>query len=188
MIELHVGIGGKELMMRFFCATIALILSLAAVSGEAQEHRQGVRIVTRTRLQVLFADLERQWLEAVQQQKQAPLNSLLSDDFQVWTPTPPGEPIPREDWWKKAVARKLQSFELHQLAVRGVSPEISLASFVLTERLGDAGKTRTEEHFVVDVWVKTGDSWRCTDRYWWDVGSVAVAGTPKPDVKPTGKE
>jgi hypothetical protein len=167
----------------------SLLLSLSLIAS-AQDQTRAHRIVTRTRLQVVFSDLESQWLKAVQRKDEATLNRALSEGFQVWTPAPPGDPIPREDWQKKAFARKLQSFQLHQMAVRAVAPEVSVASFVLTEIFDQAGKTQTEDHFVVDVWTKSGDGdqWRCTDRYSWEVSGVPHPAGAKPDVKPSGKQ
>jgi ketosteroid isomerase-like protein len=169
---------------------ILLVWFAVSLGASAQEHHQGQRIVTRTRLQVLFSDLEDQWLKAIQQKDAPSLDRLLSEDFQVWTPTPPGSPMPREDWQTAAFGRKLRSFEYHQLAVRSASPEIAIASFVLTETFDQAGKSVSEDHFVVDVWAKNGegDNWRCTDRYWWKVSGASHPAGSKPGVKPSGKE
>ena len=110
--------------------------------------------------------------------------------FQVWTAAPPGDPTPHEVWQKQAFGRTLQSFRLRQLAVRAVSPEVSIASFVLSETFGQAGKPQTEDSFVVDVWVKNGDddTWKCTDRYVSAVTGGAHAAGLKKGVRPTGKE
>jgi ketosteroid isomerase-like protein len=162
----------------WFMLVVLLLCTISATSA------QSPRIITRTRLQAIFSDLEGQWLKAIQNKDEAALDQLLADGFEVWTPTQ-GDPIPREDWAKKAFARKLQSFQLRQLAVRGVDPEVSVANFILTETFDEAGKSQSEDYFVIDLWVKDGDSWRCTDRYW----SRVPGGPPaKRDVKPTGKE
>ena len=126
----------------------------------------------------------------MQQKDTATLHRLLDDAFQVWTAAPPGDPLPREEWEKRVFGRNLRSSELRQLAVRAVTPEVSVASFVLSETFDQGGKPRTEAHFVVDVWVKTGDgdTWKCTDRYMSVVtGLTPLVGTKK-HVKPTGKE
>ena len=174
----------------FAVAVIVLFASLhMSIPASGQEHRQGQRIVTRTRLQVLFSDLEGKWLKAIQDKDQGTLNRLLPDEFQVWTPAPPGSPIAREDWLKSALARKLQSFQFRQMAVRSVSSETSIASFVLTETFQKAGKPQSEEHFIVDVWMKSpgSEDWKCTDRYSWELGQV-----PNPpdtqEAKPSGKQ
>lgn len=155
----------------------------------AQNQPRSRQIVTQTRLQVLFSDLESQWLKAVQQKDEATLNRILADDFEVWAPEAPGDPIPREDWLKKAFASKLQSFRLRQMAVRSASPEIAIASFVLSETLNRAGPPQTQNHFVVDVWAKggEGDNWRCTDRYVSVVSGADHRGS-KTGAKSTGKE
>lgn len=166
------------------CLRIISVVLVLVCLLSAQE--TGRRIVTRTRLQVLFSDLETQWLEAVQQGDKAALNRLLSEEFEVWTPAPPGDPIPREDWQAQAFARPPQSFQLGQMAVRAVSADISVASFRLTETFGSGPEARHEAYFVVDVWTKvgSGDDWRCTDRY---LSRVADEG-PKSELKPSGKE
>jgi hypothetical protein len=45
-------------------------------------------VVTKTRLQVLFADLENQWLKAVQAKDKPSMDKLLAESFEVWTPYP----------------------------------------------------------------------------------------------------
>src|SRR5690348_4775429 len=106
------------------------ILLLAAVSLTAFAQQTPRRIVTKTRLQVVFGDLETQWLNAVQTKDKSALNILLSDSFEVWTPTQSG-PIPLEDWKQDAFAHRPTAFEIRQIAVRGVSDDVSVVSFVL---------------------------------------------------------
>ena len=169
--------------------TVLVLLFALGFSALAQDQPRSRQIVTQTRLQVLFSDLESQWLKAVQDKDEATLNRILAEDFEVWTPGPPGDPVPRDDWLKEAFASKLQSFRLRQMAVRPASPEISIASFVLSETLDRAGQPRTQNHFVVDVWTKSGerDNWRCTDRYI-SVVSGATHSGGKDDAKPTGRD
>ena len=173
----------KKLLV-FFCCIVA---SALAQNGPAQTAPAPPRIVTRTRLQVVFSQLETQWLKAVQAKDKAGLNKLLAEDFEVWTAASPGEPLPREDWQTAALARKLVSFRIRQMAVRSVRPDVAVASFVLTETFDEAGTAREESHFVVDVWTSSGgDNWRCTDRYWSESSAAGKAATQ--EIKPTGKQ
>lgn len=168
---------------------IVMLLSALTLPSPAQEHRQGQRIVTRTRLQVVFGELEGQWLKAIRDKDEAALNRVLADGFEVWTAAPPGSPTPRADWQPSAFASKLESFGMRQLGVRAVSPDVSVAHFVLTETFDQGGKPRTEEYFVVDVWTKVGegDNWRCTDRYLSKLSMLSHPISAKPSVKPDGK-
>jgi len=157
-----------------------LILVAVATQATAQG---GQRIVTRTRLQVLFSDLESKWLSAVQARDSKALDSLQAEAFEVWSPTAP-DPIPLEDSRKQAFSRKLQSFRLEQLAVRAVRDDVAVVSFVLQQIFDANGKAQNERQFVVDVWERKGDSWQCSDRYISDMSGVLPAG----DVKPDGKQ
>jgi len=187
---MSVWIPEEELVAMQRAVAVLLLLCALSVVGVAQPQRGESRTVTRTRLQVLFADLEAQWSQAVQQQDAAALDRLLDEAFQVWTAIPPGDPMPRQEWEQHVFGRHLRSSELRQLAVRAVTQEVSIASFVLHETFDQGGKPRTEDHFVVDVWVKTGDNdiWKCTDRYMSAVTGFAPRGGPKKPVQPTGKE
>ena len=171
---------------------VALLAAFVALQGTvaAQPQPGTVRTVTRTRLQVLFTALEEQWAQAVQQHDTATVHRLLDEAFQVWTAAPPGDPLPREEWEKRVFRRPLRSSALRQVAVRAVTPEVAVVSFVLSETFDQGGKPRTEDHFVVDVWVKTGDgdTWKCTDRYLSAVTGFPPLGSPKKQMKPTGKE
>ena len=176
-------------MKKNIIVIVLLILCTFNLPSSGQAHRQGQLVVTRTRLQVVFGELEGQWLKAIQGKDETTLNRILADEFSLWTPAPPGSPVPRTDWQTAAFGRKLQSFGMRQLAVRSVTPEISVANFELSETFDQGGVPRTEEHFVVDVWVKSGegDNWRCTDRYDSRLSTFTRPMTSQPGVKPDGK-
>ena len=157
---------------------------VAAAQGQAARQAPG-RIVTTTRLVAIFSQLEHDLLKGIQQEDHQVLDRLLSDEFQVWTPLPPGEPVPREDWLARFWRHKLQSFRVRQTAVRGLTDDISVASFVLTETVVE-GTPKNHDYFIVDVWTKYGDSWRLSDRYESPVSAAATGGTG--DKRPTGKD
>lgn len=147
----------------------------------ASAQRAPGRIVTKTRLQVLFGELETQWLEAVQAKDTVGLGKLLADSFEIWTPTQ-SDPIPLADWRQRAFARPPKSFDIRQIAVRGVTDDVSVVSFVLQQTFAD--NAASENHFVVDIWKKENDGWRCTDRYL----AEAPRSKPVPDIRPDGKQ
>src|SRR5205823_11350329 len=109
----------------FVLATILLAVTAAAQSPAGKQ-----RIVTTTRLVAIFSDLERQLMSAVQQKDDVKTQQFLSDDFAVWTPQPPGDPIPQEDWLASEKRKQPTSFRIHQMAVQSLG-EYAAVSFVL---------------------------------------------------------
>jgi hypothetical protein len=138
------------------------------------------RIVTTTRLVAVFSELEESTFKAAQQNDLATLHRVLSDEFEVWTPEPPGQPIPGEDWLKKMAADKVQSFRFRQMAVRSLGDDISVVSFVLTEV-----STTPKSYFIVDVWTRSDGSWRLRDRY--QSRALAETRAPAVDKPPSGR-
>jgi hypothetical protein len=128
--------------------------------------------------------MENQWFEAMQQKKSADLDKLLDEEFQVWTPMVAG-PTPRETWQQYAFARTLQSIKIRQMAVRSITDDNAVVSFLANESVQSAGKPAAEEYFVVDLWSKKSGHWLCTDRY---VSPVAGARAGAEDKKPTGQQ
>ena len=151
-------------MKRQRMATILILLCMLRLPAWPQDQDKGHQVVTK--LQIFFSELETQWLKAAQEKDPAALNRVVSDDFHLWTSAPPGN-IPREDWFAGIFGRKVLSSHLRQLAVRNLSPEIAVVSFVNTETYQQTATPQTEDHFVVDIWMNkgSGDNWRCTDRY-----------------------
>ena len=145
-------------------ATILALLCMLRLPAWPQGEK-GNQVFTK--LQIFFSELETQWLKAAQEKDPAALNRVVADDFHLWTSAPPGSPIPREEWFAGVFGRKVLSAHLRQLAVRNLSPEIAVVSFVETETYQQTAAPQTEEYFVVDIWINkgSGDNWRCTDRY-----------------------
>lgn len=140
------------------------------------------RVLTTTRLVALFSDLETRWLKAIEQRDTGALDRMLGEDFEVWTPAPPGAPIPRDDWQKNAFAQHLASYHIRQMAVRSVSEDAAVVSFVLATRVEGNGTSTDESYFVVDLWENEDGKWKCTDRY-----LSRTEPSANTQVRPTGK-
>lgn len=164
---------------------LLLITANVTVSAYSQTTKPG-RIVTTTRLVAIFSQLESNLEKAVQKKDQTAFHQFLSDEFEVWTPAPPGQPIPGEDWWKQAAAKPPQSFRMRQMAVRSLADDISVASFVLSERVNQS-TAQTRDTFIVDVWKQSGDKWQLTDRYAAPIAPRRPSA-PGTDKRPTGKQ
>jgi hypothetical protein len=157
-------------------ATAMFLLCMLSVPGWSQDQEKGHGVASKPQLQVFFSKLETQWFNAIQDRDQAALNLIVADDFHLWTSVPPGNPISREEWLVGIFGRRLLSFSTRQLAVRGISSNIVVVSFVQTETYQQSATPQTEDHFVVDIWINSGsgDNWRCTDRYFSEVKGIPV--------------
>ena len=135
-------------------------------------------MVTRTRLVALYSDLEIQLVTAAQKSDKARLEQMLADDFEQWSPEPPGDPIPREDWM---AGYHPASFSLSQVAVRAFG-DTEIASFVLHQKGAFTDKDASGDFFVVDVWRREGNTSRLASRY-----TSRLAKPSVPSAFPSGK-
>ena len=146
----------------------AIIALLSVMTCFALAGDQGKpQVAGNTKLEVFFAELETQWLKAEQAKDPAALNKIVADDFHMTTAASPGSRVSRSDWLLEAFSRRLLSFNVRQVGVRELGPNIAVVSYIRTETYQQTATPATEEHFVVDIWVNSGagDNWRCTDRY-----------------------
>ena len=161
--------GGKTI------ARMVVVLALASsVMAGGQRQRTQNHMVTRTRLVALYSDLESQLATAAQKADTARLQQLLTDDFEQWSPEPPGDPVPREDW---IAAYHPTSASTHQMAVRSFG-DIEIASFVLHQKATFADKDASGEFFVVDVWRREGNTSRLASRYISRTPKTPASSTP----------
>ena len=79
-------------------ATLAVLLCMPSLFASPQDQEKGHQVVAKTHLQIFFSELETQWLKAIQEKDPAALNRAVSDDFRLWTASPPGTPMSRSDW------------------------------------------------------------------------------------------
>lgn len=166
-------------MKKIFLPLLLSACWLFAQQPQPAAPSSGTRVVTTTRLVMVFTQLESQLMTAVQQNDQAGFDRLLDKNFQEWTPQPPGQPVPRADWIQRVTAAAGQSFDLRQMAVVPAGND-RLVSFVLNEQVG--GKPR--DYFIVDLWTPDGPNWRLSNRY-----RAQVSGLKYPrEAKPTGKQ
>jgi hypothetical protein len=167
-------------------ASLVLLSILLLNSFGFSQQSPKPKAPVKSRLQVFFAELENQELDAIQGKDQSALNRILADDFRESRPDNADKPTSREDWLREAFSRTAKSYEVRQMSVRPLSPQISVASFILSQAFEQGGRSETEERFVVDVWTNSGggDNWRCTDRYSWRVTALPH---PTPDAKTSGK-
>jgi Domain of unknown function (DUF4440) len=139
--------------------------SSAFPQGQVAPPRPQKRIVTKTRLIAIFSGLEDQLFQAEQNKNHEGLDTILAEDLQLWTPTPPGDPVLRADWLSQSLAENLKDFRIQQMTARSIEENATVVSFVLDKSVVHAGKTAFQNYFVVDLWHKADDKWKLTDRY-----------------------
>lgn len=173
--------------VRFFACLLSVLIatSIFAAAQEPVKPSLTPRIITATKQVSIFARLENQLLQALQKKDKAAAQALLSDDLNIEMPD--ADPLPGDDWLDSVMAKDytLKSFVVRQMS----AIDLGNAVVVKFDRLQEASfKSAADngEFFVVDVWQKTGDSWKLASRYVAKVNSVA--SVPKKDVKPTGKQ
>jgi Domain of unknown function (DUF4440) len=164
---------------------VLLVLSVFVPAQEPVKPKLTPTIITATRQVTLFTGLEKQLLQAVQKKDRRVLEGMLADDFDIQMPD--ADPLAGQDWLDSVVST---DFSLKSFVVRQVSvADLGNAALVKFDRIQQAtfkGNSESGEFFVLDLWKKTGDSWRLATRYVAKVG--AVPSTPKTEPKPTGKE
>lgn len=165
-----------------------LVLPLLIVLGAAQEPvkpKLTPAIITATRQVTLFNGLEKKMLGAVQKKDKAAVQALLSDDFEIAMPD--ADPLPGDDWLDAVMANdfSLKSFVIRQFSVVDLG-DSAIVKFDRLQQAAYKGKDESGEFFVVDLWKKSGDSWKLANRYVARVGNLPEDFKLEP--KPTGKQ
>ena len=173
--------------MQFPFFRLTSLLAMVALFATAQEPvkpKLNPRIMTATKQVSMFTALEIQMLQTIQKNDKTGLEAMLTEDFALEMPNV--ERMAGEDW-VDSVATK--DFVLKKFGVRQVSvANLGDAVVVKFDRLQEAaykGAPENGEFFVVDVWKKTGDTWKLANRYVSKVSSALPANT---DARPTGKQ
>jgi hypothetical protein len=165
---------------RILC-TLLMAATLVAAAQEPLKPKLTPRIITATRQVTIFHGREQQMLQLVQKKDKTGLQGLLTDEFAVEMPD--ADPLDGEDWLDSVTAKdfNLKSFVIRQMSVA----DLGDAAVVKYDRIQEStyqGKPDGGEFFVVDLWKKSGDSWKLANRY------VAKISSVVPKLKPTGKE
>ncbi|MBZ5524583.1 MAG: nuclear transport factor 2 family protein [Acidobacteriia bacterium] len=163
---------------------VLVVLGSLAHSQEPVKPPVSPRIVTATKQVTEFSALETQLLRAVQKKDHDALQAFISDEFTIFMPN--ADLLAGDEWMEQVMGKdyNLKSFEVSGFAVSVVG-DSQLVVFNRSQQATYKGKADSGEFFVVDLWKKSGDSWKLTNRYVAKVGSVAAA--PRPH-KPTGKQ
>lgn len=174
-----------SLHLRSF-ATVA-VFALASFSAAQEPLKPALtpRIITATRQVSLFSGLEKDMLQNVQSKNRSAIESMLTDDCQIYQPN--SDPLGGEDWIDSVMAKdfSLRSFMVRQVSVVDLG-ESAVVNYTRVQEATNRSKPANGEFFVVDLWKKTGGSWKLASRY---VSQVSATATmPKGPIRPTGKQ
>jgi ketosteroid isomerase-like protein len=172
---------------RFFARLMSVLIATSIFSATQEPLKPALtpRIITATKQVSIFTGMEKQLLQAVQKKDKAAVQAMLTDDLYIEMPD--ADPLPGDDWLDSVMAKDyaLKSFVVRQMSAIDLGDAV-VVNFDRLQEATSKGKADSGEFFVVDVWKKSGDTWKLASRYVSKVSSVPYM--PKADVKPTGKK
>jgi hypothetical protein len=97
---------------------------------------------------------------------------LISPEFTQRVSDAPERSLPRSLWGKAGSDYKIESFEERHHAARRLSDDLAVVSLLLTQKATFAGRDRSGDFYLVDIWKKSGDRWQLIARYSSPVGKT----------------
>jgi len=167
------------------CLLGGVILSMTVAAQEPVVPTLTPTIVTATKQVTLFTGLEKQILQAVQKKDKAGLEALLTDDFEIAMPH--ADAVAGEDWLDSVLAGDftLRTFVISQMSVVDLG-DSAVVKYERGQQATLKGKAYDGEFFVVDLWKKSGESWKLANRYVARIHTAPTTARAKP--RPSGKE
>jgi ketosteroid isomerase-like protein len=167
--------------------SLGIFLAVVMACATAQEPTKPnltPTIITATRQVSLFTGLEKQLLQAVQKKDKAAVEAITADDFEIAMPN--ADPLAGVDWEDSVMAPAfaLKSFAIRQMSVADLG-DAAVVKFMRAQQASYKGKDESGDFFVVDLWKKSGDSWKLANRY---VAKVGAAPAAKIAPRPNGKQ
>jgi hypothetical protein len=164
-----------------------ILLPIAASLAAAQEPTKPnltPTIITATRQVSLFTGLEKQMLQAVQKKDKPSLEALISDDFEIGMPN--ADPLAGVDWEDSVLSKDftLKSYGIRQMSVADLG-DAAVVKYMRAQQASYKARDASGDFFVVDLWKKSGDSWKLANRY---VARIGAAPALKTAPKTTGKQ
>ena len=95
---------------------------------------------------------------------------LVAPEFTQRVSDAPERSLPRSLWGQPGSSYRMESFEERYHAARRLADDLAVVSFVLTQTATSAGRDRSGDFYVVDIWKKRGDQWQLIARYSSPVG------------------
>jgi Domain of unknown function (DUF4440) len=166
-------------MMRRVAPVCVVLVALVAFAF--QEHTQGPPRElpppsdTNLKLTEQLRQLEQQLGEAGMHMDTKVLERLVGPEYTLRVGDAPEQSVPRVLWMESLRPQgphpyKLESFDEHYQAARKLGDDLAVVSLLLTQRATFAGRDRSGDFYLVDIWKKNGDNWQIIARYSTPIG------------------
>jgi Domain of unknown function (DUF4440) len=115
--------------------------------------------------------LEQRLGEAAMHRDTKVLERLVGTEYTLRVGDDPEESVPRAPWMDSLRPEnphpyKVESFREQYHAARRLSDNLAVVSLLLTQKATTpAGRDRSGDFYLVDVWKKTADNWQIIARY-----------------------
>ena len=114
--------------------------------------------------------LEQQLGEAAMHMDTKALERLVGAEYTLRMGDAPEQSAPRGLWMESLRPQgphpyQLESFNEQYYAARRLSDNLVAVSLVLTQKATFAGRDRSGDFYIVDIWKKSGDQWQIIARY-----------------------
>jgi hypothetical protein len=128
--------------------------------------------------------LEQQLGEAAMRMDAKALEHFVGPDYTLRVGDAPERSVPRALWIESlrshgAREYKIESFEERYHAARKLTNNLAVISLLLTQKATFAGRDRSGDFYVVDVWKKSGDNWQLIARYSSPIGKKFDRSPPQ---------
>jgi len=147
-----------------FMFVIFLLLACITTVNSAPIFGNITRIPQLTRTVKMFSELEVELIDALKNNNQDKLKSLLAEDFEMRQASKPDNPIPSAEWLKNSLAEaSTYTVNIGQMSVHDLK-QTAIVNF-LWFPASDNGQEPLSKVFVVDVWRQGGKNWQLAIRY-----------------------
>jgi hypothetical protein len=114
--------------------------------------------------------LEQQLGEAAMHMDTKVLERLVGAEYTLRMGDAPEQSVPRAVWMESLRPQgphpyKLESFNEQYHAARRLSDNLVAVSLLLTQKATFAGRDRSGDFYIVDIWKKSGDQWQMIALY-----------------------
>jgi hypothetical protein len=107
------------------------------------------------------------------------MERFVSSEFTQRVSDAPERSLPRSLWGQPSGAYKIESIEQRHYAARKLTEDLAVVSLLLTQQATSAGRDRSGDFYVVDIWKKSGDRWQVIARYSSPVGKKFDRSRPQ---------
>jgi hypothetical protein len=107
------------------------------------------------------------------------MERLIGPEFTQRVSDAPERSLPRSLWGQRSGTYKIESIEGRHHAARKLTEDLAVVSLQLTQQATSAGRDRSGEFYVVDIWKKSGDRWQMIARYSSPMGKKFDRSVPR---------